>query len=497
MLHNLDIPPGVVADGQPYEIGARKRWHRSNLVRWRNGILQPVGGWLEIGGVQINVSDGPPRGAFAWRDNSLSRYLAMGTPSGLFVHSDFDSLLDITPDGLDVGRQDSIYGAGFGFGPFGAEAFGTVRTNMGSLLDASAWSLDAWGENLIALMNSDGLVYEWTPGTPKALPVANAPSGAALLVTAERHLVVLGSNQNGRQVAWSDREDNTVWAAASTNLAGDFELRTEGRLVTGVRMKGENLILTSRDAWTMTFVGAPFVYAFDLLGRACGVFSAMAAVSAGSFAAWMGPAGWHVYDGALRNLPSDVHDYVYSDINLEQASKVVGGLNDQYGEIWWIYPSAAANEPNRYVIWNYNEDHWAIGELERTSWVPDGVFTRPILTGTDGKVYMHENGYNANGTPLNEARFVEGGAQSLGVGDQVSVVLKMLPDERTLGQTRVRFSSRFAPNGPATEHGPYDMSAMTDLRFQGRQVSLRIEGAADAAWRVGLPRLDVVPGGER
>ena len=496
-LFNIDLPPGVVADGQPYEVGTKGRWRLSNLVRWRNGLLQPVGGWVEVLGASHDVSHGPARGVFPWRDNSLNRYLAFGTPGALYVHSDQSPLKDITPDGMNIGRENSIFGAGFGFGSFGMEDFGTIRTSGTNQLDASAWSLDAWGGNLVAMMSSDGIVYEWEPGEAKAVPVNNAPTGLALMVTSERHLVVLGTGQNGRLVAWSDRENNTVWTPVATNLAGDFELRTDGQLITGVRARGENVLITSRDAWAMRFLGAPLVYGFELLGRACGAFSAQSVVSAGSFAAWMGPAGWHIYDGALRPLRSTVLDYVFSDLNTSQSAKVVGGLNDRFNEIWWIYPSADSNEPNRYVFWNYVDDYWAVGELERTSWAQEGVFAAPLLPGVDGKLYQHETGYTANGEPVLGERFVESGEQSIDSGDNVMVVRRLIPDERSLGETRATFTARFEPNGVATEYGPYDPAKLTDMRFQGRQVAVRIEGAADAPWRVGTPRLDIKPGGMR
>ena len=211
----------------------------------------------------------------------------------------------------------------------------------------------------------------------------------------------------------------------------------------------------------------------------------------------MGVGGFFIYDGVLRELPSEVYDYVYSDINLDQRSKFHAGLNSDFSEAWWFYCSAASNEIDRYVIWNYGEQNWSVGELPRTSWAPIGVFNKPLLVGVDGHLYEHETGWTANGTAIGAGRYIESGALSIAEGDRVMVVLKMLPDERTLGDTRVTFKTRFAPNDAETAFGPYPLSAFTDLRFQARQVSLRVEGVADDDWRIGLPRFDVVEGGRR
>jgi hypothetical protein len=211
----------------------------------------------------------------------------------------------------------------------------------------------------------------------------------------------------------------------------------------------------------------------------------------------MGPGGFHIFQGTVQRLPSEVHDYVFSDINIDQASKVHGCLNDEFSEIWWFYPSADSTENNRYVIWNYVENHWSIGNLERLAWVQAGVFRKPIAIDASGNLYQHESGWTADGLPLNGSRYAESGSVAIAAGDQVATVLQMTPDERSLGDTQVRFNTRFYPNGAETAYGPYTLSALTDMRFQAREISVKIEGVSDSDWRIGLPRFDVVAGGRR
>ena len=489
-LTNLDIPPGVLANGQPYEVGQQGRWRSANLVRWQNGLMLPVGGWFRLTDATFQ---GACRGLHAWLSNLRQRYLAVGTHTHLYVFFG-SALTDITPAGYAAGRDTAILGAGYGYATYGTGLYGTIRDSSSNVIDATVWSMDNWGENLVAIASHEGTVYEWAPGDAVATPVTNAPAGgSAVFVTPERHLVVL----RNKEVLWSDRENNTQWTPAATNQAGSFELSTPGRILTALRVRGQTLILTTQDAHTMQFLGAPLVFGFRMAGQSCGAFGQNAAVATDSIAAWMGPSGFHLFDGTVRPLPSDVHDHVFSDINAAQGSKIVAARNDRFGEIWWFYPSANSLEVDRYVIWNYRESHWSMGTLPRTAWVPAGVFDAPIAATAGGQLLQHETGWTASGDPLTNQRWAESGAVSIGAGESTAVVRQMVPDERSLGQTRVRFKTRFFPSGPLVEYGPYPLSARTDLRFNARQVEVRIEGVADADWRIGLPRFDILEGGRR
>jgi hypothetical protein len=247
----------------------------------------------------------------------------------------------------------------------------------------------------------------------------------------------------------------------------------------------------------MQFIGSPLVYSFQVAGQGGGVFGPKAAVATDSIATWMGPGGFYYYDGTVRSLPSDVQDYVFSDINLDQGAKIHAALLEEFNEVWWFYPSASSDEIDRYVIWNYQENHWAIGNLERTAWMSAGVYRKPLAMDASASLYQHETGWTADGSPLTVQRYAESGAISIETGDRVATVRQMVPDERTSGQTRVTFKTRFFPNGSELVYGPYTLSELTDMRFQSRQIAVKVEGAADADWRIGMPRFDLVPGGRR
>jgi hypothetical protein len=330
---------------------------------------------------------------------------------------------------------------------------------------------------------------------PIAYVIANAPvDNSALMVTEERFLFAFGAGGNPRKVQWSDREDNTTWTAAATNEAGDIELQTNGIILRGLRTRGQALILTDQDAHTATYQGPPFVYGFERVGTSCGLIApnAAAAIDPGVF--WMGQRAFFVYSGgAVQELPCEVSDYVFSDLNTDQRSKISVVVNSQWQEIWWFYPSGASKECDRYVAYDYSQNAWITGTLSRTAGVDQGVFARPMWIHPNGILYEHEIGFNYQGsTP-----FCESGPIALGAGDQVMSVRQLIPDERTLGDVTAIFKTRFYPIATERSYGPFNMANPTSVRFTGRQVRMRVQGNQPADWRVGIMRLDVVPGGLR
>ena len=493
----INIPPGVVRNGTQFQVGTAGRWFDANLVRWSAGVMAPVGGWERR---DSTVISGALRDLFAWRDNTQGRRLAIGSNEGLFVSTGGSTVVNITQTGFTAGRVDAISGFGYGFGPYGALSYGTARPDPGgALIGAAGWQFDNWGENLIALAPHDGRIVEWAldPATAAAV-VANAPiDNRGTFVTPARHLVALGAGGDVRRVEWSSREDNTLWTPASTNTAGGFNLQTNGSIQAAIKVRGQTLILTTEDVHVMNFVGSPFVYGRERVSNAGGTGSPRSLIGFRGGAAWFAEDGFYLFDGAVRKLPSDVEDFVLSDINEQQFSKVIGGDNKEFSELWWFYPQSGFQEPNRYVAWNYRDNHWTIGALERTAYQTPGVYDKPILAATDGFVYNHEVGFAANGTPLEDQRFAESGASDIGNGDRVMIVTKLIPDEKTQGETQAVFKTRFVPNGPETTHGPFTLTDYTDVRFTGRQVALRIEGVADTDWRVGIPRIEAKEGGLR
>lgn len=488
----IDLPPGLYRNGTEYQ--ANGRWRDANLIRWHEGALRPVGGWQQRGTVDINAV---ARGALSWRDNSGDRYVAFGSHSKLQVMSASNTVTDITPSGFTSGRVSAANNTGYGGGFYGAGLYGTARTDVSSsVLPATTWSLDNWGEYLVGCSTDDGKLYEWQLDTMAAASaISNAPTGCkALLVTEERFLFALGSGGNPRRIQWSDREDNTTWTPAATNEAGDYEIQTNGSIMRGIRTRGQSLILTDQDAHTATYQGPPFVYGFERVGSSCGLIAPLAVVAIDAGVIWMGNRAFYAYSGSLVNeLPCDVADYVFSDINMAQKSKVNAVVNTRWGEIWWFYPSSASNECDRYVKFDYQQNIWDTGTLGRTSGVDAGVFNLPMWIDDGGVLYEHEVGFSYDGA----APFAETGPIALGAGDQLLSIVQMIPDEKTQGDVSATFKTRFYPNDTEYSYGPYSMANPTDVRFTGRQIRMRVTGNTNSDWRVGIMRLDARASGQR
>jgi hypothetical protein len=453
-----------------------------------------MGGWRKRASGQMS---GLCRGFITWRDNSANRWIAAGTHTKLYAMNEAGTLKEITPTGFTAGIDNAISKTGYGYSTYGTLAYGTARPDTGLITPATTWSMDTWGEYLVACSNADGKIYEWQLGftTPTlAAAITNAPtSNKAILVTAERILFALGAGGNPRKVQWCDQENNTLWTPAGDNQAGDYELATPGTLLAGKRVKGVNLLFTDVDVHTAQYIGAPFVYGFEKAGSGCGLISAQSVAAIDTAAIWMSKSGFWIYDGYVKPLPSDVSDYVFGNMNFNQASKVYSVHNSKFGEIWWYYPSSQSTENDSYVTFNYRENSWNIGTLARTAGTDAGVFVNPLMVSSDGYIYEHEVGFSYDGASV----YAESGPVQLGNGDNIMSVRQVVPDEQTLGEAVVSFKTRNYPTGTQSTFGPYTAANPTDVRFAARQVNVKVTGAVLADWRIGVMRLDAVPSGKR
>ena len=479
----LQIPPGVYKNGTDYQ--SKGRWNYANLVRWFEGTIRPVGGWRKRTTDQLA---GKARGFINWRDNSNNRRIDIGTHTKLYHLSESNTLTDITPTSFTTGDADAVLKIGYGYSTYGSFAYGVPRPDTGSFTAATTWSLDTWGEYLVGCSSKDGKLVEWQLNTANdAVAITNAPTGnIGLITTQERFLFALGAGGNPRKVQWCDQENNTVWTAAATNQAGDFELTTIGSLMCAKRTRGATILFTDVDVHVATYIGPPYVYSFERIGSSCGVISKQAVAATDNSCIWMSNSGFWVYDGFVKPLASDVGDYVFTNLNTQQASKVYSVHLSTYGEIWWFYPSSASNENDSYVTYNYREGHWAIGTLDRTCGTDRGIFSNPLLVSSDGYIYEHEVGYAYDSQTL----FAESGPIELGAGDRVLSLNGLVPDEKTLGDVKARFATKFYPTGTKYNYGPYTMANPTSFRITGRQIAVKLEGNTLSDWRVGTIRFD-------
>ncbi len=458
------------------------------------GDTVTIGGSAAIGGITPNgtflVATVPDADhyTYAFTSNATSTVSGGGGAAVTYKY-------EISP-----GRADAVAGAGYGYGNYGAGAYGTPRPDTSAVSDATVWTLDTFGQYLVASNADNGKIYQWQLDiATRAAVVSGAPTSCrGIFTTNEGMLVALGSGGNPRRVAWSDQEDNTAWSPSATNQAGDYDLQTAGKLMMGKRITGGHLVWTDLDLHLMSYTADVLVYSFKKVGEACGAISQNCGAVLNSNAVWMEKTGFWIYNGYAQSLPCDVSDYIFSDINHEQVSKITCYTNSNFGEVIWHYPSSASTENDRYVAWNYlaferGQNVWTIGSLARLSGCDHGALSYPLLVGSDGYVYEHEVGVSYDSaTP-----YLESGPVELGNGDQVQHVTQFIPDENTAGDVTVTFKAKFYPNGDETSYGPYSLSSPTDVRFTGRQLKVRYTGSRMTDWRVGGMRLNTKAGGKR
>lgn len=481
----LKFPPGVVRPGTVYD--ARGRWYTADFVRWRDGVMQPMGGWSVLPGAGGSAVNGPVRGMLAWRKNfgttpgaPSTVLVAIATHAKLFVYN-AGTLTDVTPAGHTPGSVDA-------------------SGNFYQRTEATTWQLDSFGQDMVAVSLSDGDLYYYN-ATANSVTIPNgAPTNnVGVVVTPERFIVTLGADGDRRKIRWADQETNDVWDPAVDNQAGDLFLPGNGQAMAGRRGRNETLIWSDTALFSLKYIGGAFVYSLGQLGSECGAISRHAMGMIDGRAFWMGQNGFYAYDGYVKAVPSEVSDHVFGRLNRAQASKIACQPLSDYGEVWWYYPAGSSTENDSAVCYNYLGNFWmVIDNFSRTHGIDRGFLEFPLAGSSTGAVYEHEKGttYLDEGSATPYVPNAESGPFELGEGDNVMMARAFIPDEKSLGQVNVRLIGAFYPTAAETTYGPFTLANPTDFRVTARQVRVKITQTT-ANWRWGTPRIDVVPGGER
>ena len=438
---------------------------------------------------------------------------------------------------INTGLPTSIYGYGWGAGTWNASTWDTTRSGLtgadGVLLQSGKWSLDNWGEDVLA-QQFNGSIYYWdtSSGLSSNLAARTNVSGAPtksrfMLVSGDdRHVICFGtettigtsSTQDNMFIRFSDQEDPATWTPTATNTAGSQRLTDGNQINAAVRSRGVILIYTDTALYQMQFIGPPFTFGFRQLGTNCGAVGINSAVDVNGIAYWMGNDSFFLFDGAVKKIPCSVQDYVFDDINNNALGDVFCAVNSDFNEVIWFYPSKNSTQIDRNVTYNYAEKIWYIGTLARSSWADRGVYSNPYAaefeasdtTATistingvkEGRtfVYLHEEGVNDDGAAMN--CHVESGDIDVGDGDQFLSVSRFIPDfKNQVGEVDITVKSRPYPSATQKTHGPFTVTTSTtkkDTRIRGRQLALRVSSdAVDDKWRYGTIRFDGKPDGMR
>ena len=540
----------------------------------------------------------PIRGLHSWRLSTGVRYLAVGSVQSLRIWDGSQSagvnapIYDITPatspgSAIPFHEQDDFQISGLGYGALeyggdtgvtnfddstgstaGGDIYGTPRyppEDPSSKLDADAFrdnfascvSFDNFGDDLLACHSGEGTIWyldvsgvsfnnaAQTATAPVALQTLTDSTGVptnsnvAVLVTPERHIMILGPGGAQRKIQWGSQESLTDFTPTLVNTAGDLEIQTKGRIIGGFKTRYGVLIFTTSDVWRTNYLGPPYVYATERLTEGGGPVGMKCIAGSADFVAWMSRGRfWSYTGGYIKELECSVADYIFNDINLDVEGLIAAGHSGEFGEIIFFYPREGDSVCTRYVTYSYREEHWTTGELERTALEPSDALGYPVWAGSDGYLYRHEMDPDTQGVPIprdttvvapvdisalsakanrvvakgvstnthpnvateNHLCYAETGAIEIAGGNKMMSVKQILTDtDAGDNGLRMEVVTGKTPDAPGSTHGPFTLESdgYSDCRFTDRQAFLKISSPFDQSFRFGEIRFNASASGER
>ena len=432
---------------------------------------------------------------------------------------------------LNIGPSEQTFGYGWGAGNWNAGTWNTPRTSSQITLDARLWSINNWGEDLI-ITQKDGGTFEWdTSGgmtDNRATVIANAPTTSTLSMvsTETRHVVCMGTEtaiantatQDKMFIRWSDQENYNEWTPNVTNSAGSQRIAGGSEIRCARPAKGTILVWTDTTMQSMSFIGPPFIFGFRQLGNDCGAVGLNSAMVIDDVAYWMSDGQFFRYAGSVQEIPCPILNHVFDDINKTQYAQVYAAQNSNFSEVIWYYCSSSSDQCDRYVIYNYLENSWYFGTMDRSTYQDNGVEFNPLATEylstsnvstistinglTQGRslIYAQESGVNADGAAL--PAYIQSGDGDIADGETFSFINKVIPDfQDQTGNTVITLSVKDYPNDTATVGETLTVNNTTrfvNTRIRGRQSNIKIENTAVGDnWRFGTLRVNIKQDGKR
>jgi hypothetical protein len=402
------------------------------------------------------------------------------------------------------------------------------------------WSHDNFGEDLIINARDGGLFYwDKTNGLSNRAVELSATSTFSnersvpqvckqiIVSDSDRHVIAFGcdglgatlsaTQGNGVQdpllIRFSSQENPVDWFPTTTNTAGDIRLGGGSEFVQAVETKEQILVFTNKSLHSMRFIGPPFTFGIKELSKNITIMSPASAIAVDDSVYWMGVDTFYMYTGQTQQIPCSVKDKVFLDFNFEERDKVHAGVNSEFSEIIWFYPSANSIEIDKYITYNYLENVWYFGTLDRQAWLDRGIRTLPVATGNQF-LYNHEVGFDDDGSAM--TAFVESAPMALGGVERLSSINRIIPDVNFSGSTSINPSVDFtikarthsgsgftqtddSNTSQRTATTPVEVyTEKLDVRVRGRTFALRIESTGlGTKFKLGSPQINIVPDGRR
>jgi hypothetical protein len=430
---------------------------------------------------------------------------------------------------VNLGPEFSVPAFGWGTATWNTSTWGTPRSSSNVTLEARQWSLDNFGEDLIATVLNGG-TFKWDTSagvTTRAATLTNAPTASrlSLVSTPDRHLIIMGTentigtpgSQDDLLIRFSDQENITTYQPTAENTAGSLRIADGSRIVAAERSRGQILVWTDTSLHSMQFIGPPFTFGLRQLGQNCGIIGSHAGIDLNGVSYWMSQDSFYLFDGTVKKLPCTVEQFVFNNINQTAAENAFAGHNGEFNEVLWFYPRTGSNQINAIVAYNYLEQTWWTGTLSRTSWIDREVYDNPVGTEylastvannetilglTDGatQIYLHETGNDADGEAM--TAFVKSGSVEIGEGNDIQIVQKLIPDvQNQLGVLNMDLEFKYYPNNTQSVTKTTTFSDTTEfvsLRGRGREFTVNVvSNTAGTSWRLGTQRFDIQPDGRR
>ncbi len=423
-------------------------------------------------------------------------------------------------------------GAGYSLGGYSSGGYSTgvvPSSQIGTAIIADDWTLDNWGELLLACPKGGG-IYQWSPngGFLNTQVVATAPPfnngifvsmPAQILVAygstvgeldSTGRVLTIGDQQDPMIVRWSDSQDFTLWLTSSTNQAGSYRIPRGSLIVGGLQGPQQTLLWTDLALWAMVYQGLPFVFGFNEIMSGCGLIGPHAACSMRGGVFWMGTGNFFVLaGGGPRSIPCSVWDVVFQNLDEANQTKCVAAPNSAFDEVFFFYPSLSGGtgEIDSYVKFNIEESSWDYGSMPRTAWTDQSVLGQPIGTTPTGIIYQHETSPDADGGAL-LASFTTG-FFTIAEGQMFAFSDWFFPDMKwryfgssnTSASVQVTIEVANYPNQTTITFGPFTMNETKEfinIRLRGRLIRLTFSSSdVGTWWRLGNMRYRTAQSGRR
>jgi hypothetical protein len=450
---------------------------------------------------------------------------------------------------INIGLPIASPFAGWGAGGWGSGGWGSGLVS--SISAMRLWSQSNFGEDLI-FGPRGGPVYYWSAaggvGT-RGVNITSLPGADAYTPTIQnlsfvtdtnRQVMVFGTNEYGTStfnpmlIRWSAAESVTDWEVLATSQAGFLTLSHGSQIIGALQARQEILVWTDSTLYSLQFVTNEPWWTSQLLADNISIASQNAMAVASGVTYWMGIDKFYKYDGRTQTLRCDLRQYIFNDIDLSQSEQIFAGTNEGFNEVWWFYCSATSNpekRANRYVVYNYAEDIWYYGNLERTAWLDSGLRDYPMAATYSNNLVYHENGLDdaTTSTTLPIVAYISSSEFDIEDGHKVGFVWRMLPDITFRGSSTTtpavtmylrpmqNSGSGFntpesvggSANYPVEEIDPpstppgasYTVDRFTgqiNTRVRGRQIVMEVKSTGlGVQWQLGSPRLDIRADGRR